>query len=751
MFESILLALSIAALSPESPPVSPEHEGGLLLAQSASTLDIATSAQGTLSTSDAGTDGHFVDTYTFSGTAGERLRVSMRSTEIDTLVRVTGPGGFAVSNDDSPGRGTNSMIVVSVATTGTYEIHASSYGTGETGAYTIVLDQLTAGSTAPVGQTETPRSEPGISDGITTGELGESDLTLSSGEVFDAYVYEGRAGQRLSVLLETDEFDPYLMVRGPGVSEDNDDAVEGDLNSMIDLTLPADGSYLIIATSYQAGERGGYTLRIGTTAQQPAVVVDGTLRDGQPAAGDFSSADPTRQGGQYFESWSFQGTAGASVTVELRSRDVDTFLVLRTPDGAEETSDDISRRDTDSRINMILPETGTYQVLASTYLAAAEGVYSLELRSSARTAEPETEVPIASESGLAFGVGVDGRLNRRDSQLGSGEYYDTVVFAGRAGQGITLSMESDQFDTYLMLRGPGELSLDNDDASGTNSRIATTLPADGEYRILATSYSAGETGRYSITLEEGTSVQQNATGRVYAILAGITDYTDANDLPFCAEDAEKLGEELTATGIMADESIILTDSQVTRQNLEDAFRSVAQSAGPDDVFLFFYSGHGGFLDGRSELDGRDETLFVIDGHITDDEVRGWFDDVQARLAIIALDSCFSGGFARDVISQPNRMGIFSSEEDVTSNVASRFQAGGYLSYFLREGISGEADTSPSDGIITAGELSQYLHRQWAEHNMANEQTQTSDAAAAYQNLVIDRGSVKVTDVIVYNE
>ena len=58
---------------------------------------------------------------------------------------------------------------------------------------------------------------------------------------------------------------------------------------------------------------------------------------------------------------------------------------------------------------------------------------------------------------------------------------------------------------------------------------------------------------------------------------------------------------------------------------------------------------------------------------------------------------------------------------------------------------------PRDGIITAGELSQYLHRQWAVNNMANEMTSTADSAAAYQNLVIDRGAVKVTDVVVYTE
>ncbi len=754
MFESLYLAFSIAAVSLGAPAETAAPIPLELVAQAGSDVQVGTSTAGDLSPSDDVMDGRYADRYTFEADAGDRVRISLRSNDIDAYVAVSGPNGFSVSNDDSPGRGTNSMIVVSVQNAGTYEVTATSYAAGEVGAYTLVVDQWTP-NTQIGGQATAPTSEPGIRSGATNGSLDSGDNTLSSGELFDAFVYEGSAGERLSITLRTDEFDPYLMVRGPGVTEDNDDAVEGDLNSALGITLPSDGAYRIIATTYAPGEQGAYTLNVESGGRSATAVVDGQLRNGQPVEGAFSSADAARQGGQYFESWSFQGSAGDSVTVELSSSNVDTFLTLRSPGGSEESNDDISRRDTNSRINMILPTDGTYEVLASTYLSGAEGEYTLSLRQSDHGPLAQDSLvgqDAATEGELMFGSQIEGRLNRRDTQLASGEYYDTIMFNGRAGQGVTLRMESSHIDTYVMLRGPGGLSIDNDDGpDGTNSHLEATLPQDGEYSILATSYSPGETGRYTIRLEEGTRAEQNATGRVYAILAGITDYQDSNDLPFCAEDAEKLGEELTETGIMADESIILTNSQVTRQNLEDAFMTVAQAAGPDDVFLFFYSGHGAYLEGRSELDDRDETLYVVDGHITDDEVNSWFDEVNARMAIIALDSCFSGGFARDVISAPDRMGIFSSEEDVTSNVASRFQAGGYLSYFLRRGIGGEADVSPRDGIITAGELSQYLHIQWAEHNMANERTETADAATAYQNLVIDRGSVKVTDVIVYNE
>ncbi|NIR99882.1 MAG: hypothetical protein GWN99_02225, partial [Gemmatimonadetes bacterium] len=53
---------------------------------------------------------------------------------------------------------------------------------------------------------------------------------------------------------------------------------------------------------------------------------------------------------------------------------------------------------------------------------------------------------------------------------------------------------------------------------------------------------------------------------------------------------------------------------------------------------------------------------------------------------VVLDACFSGGFAKDVISAPGRMGLFSSEEDVTSSVAAKFRAGGYLAVFLADAV-----------------------------------------------------------------
>jgi len=121
------------------------------------------------------------------------------------------------------------------------------------------------------------------------GTLRPGDDRLDSGEYRDLYEFEGRAGQQIGLRLSSDDFDPYLMVRGPGdFSEDNDDASEADRSALLNLRLPADGTYRITATSYESGERGSYHLSL--IGGSIAVPQDGMTR----TAGGELSTGPTR-------------------------------------------------------------------------------------------------------------------------------------------------------------------------------------------------------------------------------------------------------------------------------------------------------------------------------------------------------------------------------------------------------------------------------------------------------------------------
>ena len=107
-----------------------------------------------------------------------------------------------------------------------------------------------------------------------------------------------------------------------------------------------------------------------------------------------------------------------------------------------------------------------------------------------------------------------------------------------------------------------------------------------------------------------------------------------------------------------------------------------------------------------------------------------------------LDACQSGGFARDFVSQPGRIGIFSSDEDVLSNTAEPYLAGGYVSYFFREAVIGFADGRPADRLLLAGEFTDFFIEGFVEaHSHINDPTDPDP----YQRVIIDRGSVHWDD------
>lgn len=76
-------------------------------------------------------------------------------------------------------------------------------------------------------------------------------------------------------------------------------------------------------------------------------------------------------------------------------------------------------------------------------------------------------------------------------------------FDGTAGQAVSITLESDDFDTILMLiDSKGEVVASNDDisATNTNSRIDITLPATERYMLLVTSYELEGQGDYRLAV-----------------------------------------------------------------------------------------------------------------------------------------------------------------------------------------------------------------------------------------------------------
>lgn len=111
-----------------------------------------------------------------------------------------------------------------------------------------------------------------------------------------------------------------------------------------------------------------------------------------------------------------------------------------------------------------------------------------------------------AQGSISAGQTVSGRLDGSDYLRDDGTYYDDWFYEGRAGERITVTQASGDFDSWLLLGSVtnGEFALaefDDDGAGGNDSRITYTLPAEGRYVIRVNVVGRGRTGAYTLRVE----------------------------------------------------------------------------------------------------------------------------------------------------------------------------------------------------------------------------------------------------------
>lgn len=689
------------------------------------------------------------------------------SAEVDTTLIINAPNGKWYCNDDSSALGaSNPGVLFSKPQSGQYDIWIGTYSSDDSGvAASLVIteqddDQWSAmdigTGSQPLDDEEFERlvaelsnllGEDGSGALSNTGTLEDGDATLPGYGFADNFTFTAEAGQQAIVDLRSDDFDTYLVVDTPsGERLTNDDYDGSTERSLLSLPLNESGIYAITVSSFMAEETGDYEMSIN---------IDGSGSTGRTNAarterGELVAGDETLDTGEYVDAYEIEGRPGQVLSLDLRSDNFDTFLILQSPSGERVENDDT---DSTSRsfIESNLSEVGTYRVLVTSYGSGVGGNYELSMdqgTASAATAEHDV---IA----LNIGESATGDLGTADQINDNGMFEDTYSFQGNAGDTLRLSLTSRDFDTFLRLVTPSGESIDNDDYEGnvSLSAIELTLQESGRYRVVVTSYSAGGMGGYELSANPQSNlviVENTTGGQIYGIFAGISDYPGSDsDLSYTDQDAIRARDALiNGAGMSPDNAITLLNDQATIGNLRTSIDRLAAQIDPEDTFVLFYSGHGNRVDrsggpDSADPDGIDESIVLYDGEVLDDELNGLFANVSAGTTLLVLDSCFSGGFAKDFISRPGRMGLFSSEEDVTSQVAAKFRAGGYLSVFFEEALEGYADFD-ENGELTALELSEYLHNRFrvdVKSASIDQYVSTGGPQSGYQHLVVDRGGV----------
>lgn len=354
-------------------------------------IAIGARLSGTLAPADptANERGRF-NVYRLDARRGQRLSITMRSADFDAFLAigrtVRGITDYLKTDDDGAATGedgTDARLRFTAPETGSYLVVAQALEKEKTGSYTLSVDSLPAPVLMP------PREiRPG--QGVQ-GTLSDTDPTLDpDGAAYDLYTFQGRRGQRVEITMESPDFDTFLalgQLRGDSLevlNTDDDGGAEGTTNSRLRSTLPADGAYVIRATSAGEGPTGAYTLRLSELPPVPPPPAPRPITAGQTVSAALETTDPQAEDDSYYDAYLYRGRAGETLTLTLRSDAFDAYLAFGRMENGEfqatESADD-GADGTNSKLTVTLPADGEYVIRANSLNAGQTGPYTLKIES----------------------------------------------------------------------------------------------------------------------------------------------------------------------------------------------------------------------------------------------------------------------------------------------------------------------------------------------------------------------------------
>lgn len=283
--------------------------------------------------------------------------------------------------------------------------------------------------------------------------------------------------------------------------------------------------------------------------------------------------------------------------------------------------------------------------------------------------------------------------------------------------------------------------LTQDAKSNTRTFEVSLLPGINTFRATAFNNDRTEAIPDEIKIE---LKRVEASANLYILAVGLNEYKNTRyNLNYGNADAKAFADAVEAKGKNIFKEIkkkVLFDAEASQMRIRAEMESIAKQARPQDVFVFFFAGHGKM----SEPDvGKAADFFLApyevvsltgDGGslvttgISATELGEVSRRISARKQLIVIDACESEGavatFDRmrgpeeeKAIQQLARSaGVVVLASAGQNQFATEFKTLGHgvFTYALLKGLNGEADGTPKDGKVTVGELRSYIEEQVPE-------------------------------------
>jgi len=224
-----------------------------------------------------------------------------------------------------------------------------------------------------------------------------------------------------------------------------------------------------------------------------------------------------------------------------------------------------------------------------------------------------------------------------------------------------------------------------------------------------------------------------STAICYVIAIGINKYENPQlELNYAKADARafaKLVGERAQKLFKRIELIELYDKEATRENILSALDTLSVKINPEDVFFFYYAGHGSMVENKFFfIPTESVSLYQMDklikGSIYAGDMQEKFKNIKALKQLVVLDACQSGG-STELLAQRGAMeekalaqmsrssGVHvlaaAGSEQFATEVGSLGH--GLFTYVILEALNGSADGAPKDGKVTIYELKSFLDDQ----------------------------------------
>jgi hypothetical protein len=228
-------------------------------------------------------------------------------------------------------------------------------------------------------------------------------------------------------------------------------------------------------------------------------------------------------------------------------------------------------------------------------------------------------------------------------------------------------------------------------------------------------------------------VRPAGAGERWAVLIGVDDYNEAQDLKYCAADQRSLREQLIVSGFSDDQVFLLVDRAAEpkylpfKSNIEKQLGLVLNLLEEGDLVVVALSGHGVHLDGKSYFCPMDADPDDPQTLVSLDDLYRRFDESAAALTVLIVDACrndprLPNRRSADKLSPRDEAKRFtlSLEEPPQGVVLLNSCTAGEMSYedhelkhgifmhYVLEGLGGSADAD-ADGRISIQELSRFAN------------------------------------------